>query len=468
MESSNILEFAVLGHPNEGKSSVVSTLTENDRIEVSRFPGETIVSKTYTVSIDNEPVIRFIDTPGFQVPIQTLKWFKAYDRNPLKIVEEFISEFQNHPFFADECQLLAPVAKGAGIIYVVNGSRPVRSEDLAEMEILRLTGCPRMAVINSKTDSMDHIENWQAEFRKHFNSIRIFNSNTADFNERIRMLESLRAIDQSWESELDRVVRIFNSEMSRRRNLVCAYIVQAIEKSIGLVVSASVDSGSDLELMKEKLLRQYERKIRDIEAKLFSDIRSLFKHTLYDVSIVGNNILNHDLFSGKTWEVLGLTKLQLAGAGAFVGGSMGIMADLASHGISLGAFTLAGGLMGAGSAVWGGKKLAASLKHIKIGGDQLKLGPNKNLQFIYVLLDRALIYYSHIINRPHGKRDSLKEEDNPEKKGISSKLTSSQRSVCAEFFNSISRGHKKDKNRRLFTSLVKELVDFLSDSKDFS
>ena len=37
-------EFAVLGHPNEGKSSVVSTLTEDDRIQVSPVPGETRVS----------------------------------------------------------------------------------------------------------------------------------------------------------------------------------------------------------------------------------------------------------------------------------------------------------------------------------------------------------------------------------------------------------------------------------------
>lgn len=33
--------FAVIGHPNEGKSSVVATLVENDRIRISPVPGET-------------------------------------------------------------------------------------------------------------------------------------------------------------------------------------------------------------------------------------------------------------------------------------------------------------------------------------------------------------------------------------------------------------------------------------------
>ena len=90
-----IPEFAVLGHPNEGKSSVVSTLTEDDKIKVSRIPGETTVSRTYTVKIDGESIIRFVDTPGFQVPRQTLAWFTAFDGDPASIIEQFIETFKN-------------------------------------------------------------------------------------------------------------------------------------------------------------------------------------------------------------------------------------------------------------------------------------------------------------------------------------------------------------------------------------
>ena len=64
----SVPEFAVLGHPNEGKSSVVSTLTEDDRIGISSVPGETTVSRAYTVKIDSREIIRFVDTPGFQMP----------------------------------------------------------------------------------------------------------------------------------------------------------------------------------------------------------------------------------------------------------------------------------------------------------------------------------------------------------------------------------------------------------------
>ena len=63
--------FAVIGHPNEGKSSVVATLAENDRIRISPVPGETTVSTAYPVLLDGQPVITFVDTPGFQNPLQT-------------------------------------------------------------------------------------------------------------------------------------------------------------------------------------------------------------------------------------------------------------------------------------------------------------------------------------------------------------------------------------------------------------
>jgi GTP-binding protein EngB required for normal cell division len=60
--------FAVLGHPNEGKSSVVSTLAEDDSVKISPTPGETRTCREYPVIIDGRTVIRFVDTPGFQNP----------------------------------------------------------------------------------------------------------------------------------------------------------------------------------------------------------------------------------------------------------------------------------------------------------------------------------------------------------------------------------------------------------------
>ncbi len=431
-------EFAVLGHPNEGKSSVVSTLTEDDQIRVSPVPGETRVARTYTVKIDGKKIIRFVDTPGFQVPRQTLAWFRKYTGDPQKILDRFIQTFSRDPFFADECELMAPVARGAGIIYVVNGSRPVREDDLAEMEILRLTGRPRMAIINSKQAQKDYTQEWKQEFRKHFNAIRVFNSNTANFHERIRMLESLKSIDQEWEDSLSGVILAFENEWKKRTRLACAQMTHALEKIMGFSVSQRLAPGSDPVQAREKLNESYQQGVREIEQKMFARIRSLFKHHLYDYPLPDYSVLQHDLFSKQTWELLGLTQPQLAAAGAVMGGTMGLAIDAAAHGLTFGVFTALGSLLGAGSALAGAKKIARKTgPGIRLGGDWLHLGPNENLQFLYVLMDRALIYYSHIIHRAHGRRTQPEGGEEGLKIGITTGLSQAQRNVCTRFFKSV-------------------------------
>lgn len=451
--------FAVLGHPNEGKSSVVSTLTEDDHIQVSQVPGETRVSEGYTVTIDGTPIIRFVDTPGFQVPRQTLAWFREHPGEGM--LETFISTFRTDPFYADECELLDPVAKGAGIIYVVDGSRPVREDDLAEMEILRLTGRPRMAVINAKRQDRDYTDQWKTEFRKHFNVIRVFNSNQADFYERIRMLESLKAIDQDWEAGLDRVVRAFKGEWEKRNRLACAHMVHTLEKAVGFSLSGKLSLETDPVTLKESLTLEYQKQIRAMEKQMFSRIRTLFRHHLYDYPLAEYSVLRHDLFSEQTWEMLGLTRGQLAAAGAVVGGSLGAVMDTAAAGLTFGVFTAIGSALGAGSALAGIRNLSG--KKSGLGGDTIRVGPNENIQFLYILLDRALLYYAHIVKRAHGRRDLPEAEnsvDNSSRAGIAATLTPAQHRTCARFFKT-ARGKRLVRGKKAgpeFALLVSSLM----------
>ncbi len=465
-----IPEFAVLGHPNEGKSSVVSTLTEDDQIKVSRIPGETIVSRQYTVTIDNEKLIRFVDTPGFQVPQQTLAWFKAYDKAPDKIVHHFIETFKRDPFFADECELLNPLSRGAGIIYVVDGSRPVRPDDLAEMEILRLTGRPRMAVINSKTGVKDYTDDWRLEFRKHFNAIRVFNSNTANFTDRILMLESLKSIDQEWEPVLSRVVQAFKDDWQRRCRMAGTVIIKSIEAALSFSLKQKLSKESQADAVHKSLTKQYQARIEKIEQLMFKKIRLLFRHHLFEVQLPEYSVLKYDLFSKQTWELLGLTREQLATAGAIIGGTMGAVLDTAAAGITFGVFTAIGGILGAGSAVIGSQKIADKKKAgFSLGGDTVRLGPSKNLQFLYVLLDRALIYYSHIINRPHGKRDMADADpaQGDGKLGYTSGFSASQRAVCARYFKGVTGRSlfRETKSRQAFEALIESVLSRISGSE---
>ena len=84
--------FAIIGHPNEGKSTIVSTLAEDDTVRVSPIPGETRDCMEFPVKIDGIEIIRFIDTPGFQNPRKTLEWLRKNEASSSNLLPAFIQE----------------------------------------------------------------------------------------------------------------------------------------------------------------------------------------------------------------------------------------------------------------------------------------------------------------------------------------------------------------------------------------
>lgn len=260
-----IPEFAVVGHPNEGKSSVLSTLAEDDSVRISPMPGETRECQTFPVSIDGREIIRFTDTPGFQNPRRSLQWMQEYGGSDDTLIEDFIAAHQDDPDFHDDCRLLQPLLRGAGIIFVVDGSRPLRNMDKAEMEILRLTGCPRMAIINCKEEETAWLARWQSEFRKHFNSIRVFNSCQATYRERIELLESLKGIDQELQPVLDQVIAAFQKDWQVRSRQVAELLLDLFEHALGYSRSVALPPAADEEAVKERLHREYVELLRQQE-----------------------------------------------------------------------------------------------------------------------------------------------------------------------------------------------------------
>ena len=137
--------FAVVGHPNKGKSSVVATLSQNDAIAIALEPGTTRKQQAYPMTVDGQTLYTLVDTPGFQRPRRVLQWLEAHSvsaSDRAETVRAFVTEHAGDDRFVDECELLKPIVDGAGIIYVVDGSVPYSAEHEAEMTILRWTGRP--------------------------------------------------------------------------------------------------------------------------------------------------------------------------------------------------------------------------------------------------------------------------------------------------------------------------------------
>jgi len=475
MSSSPPLRFAVVGHPNEGKSSVVSTLAEDDTVPVSPYPGETQTCRSYPVVVDGRTVVEFIDTPGFQNPRHTLAWLEECGVSDEEAIRAFRLAHWDLPAYQHELELLQPLETGAGIIYVVDGSRPLRKDDKAEMEILRRTGRPRLAVINFKERDEQYLEEWKGAFRRHFNSVRVFNAHRANYAERIALLETLKNIDQDWQPAMEEIIAAFRRDWRQRIARTVDLTCELLENSLShAVLSEFEDKGK--EVAEERLKERFCQDLTDLEKNFHQRIRKLFKHNIFHYQPPGHSALRENLFGERVWKVLGLDRSQLTWAAAFAGGAAGVGLDVAFSGVSAGIFTATGAVLGALTAYFGGENLAqvkTSGPRIfginllpRLGKTEMKIGPLHNLQFFFVLIDRVLIFFSYVINWAHARREPLPEKSEGEiREGYTAHWTEEQRRTAIRYFDALKNPddlERLEKKRGEFQEMLQEFLAALS------
>ena len=443
MMKTTIPEIAVMGHPNEGKSSVLSTLAEDDSVRISPYPGETTVCRTFPVIIDNREILRFTDTPGFQNPGTLLVQMQSYTGSSEERLQRLLAFAGTSEDLAEDRELLTPIARGAGIIYVVNGSRPVRKVDRDEMELLRLIGKPRMAVINTKGDGELHLVRWKEELLTRFNSIRLFNAHHADYRERLALLEALKSIDQDWQQVFDNVLDVVARNWDNRIATAAHIIVTSLSDSLHLKLTANLSQDQSEDTVRRKLIDEYIAAITKIETNAHKQIRSVFKHNRFDYQLPPHSILNEDIFSERSWQLLGLSKNQLVLFGGLSGGAVGAGIDVAALGHGLGLFTAIGAAGGAIGALTSGKWLdyEASLLGVKLSGPRITIGPAESISLMFILINRSIQFFTHMAGWSHGRRDYEEQSILPEHVVVENHTrnwSAPQLKQCHAFFRSVS------------------------------
>jgi small GTP-binding protein len=412
--------FAVVGHPNKGKSSIVATLSQNDAIAIALEPGTTRRSHAYPLQVDGQVLYTLVDTPGFQRPRRVLEWLEAHSvsaSDRAATVAAFVTQHRGNSQFSDECELLAPLIEGAGIIYVVDGSVPYSPQHEAEMTILRWTGRPSLALINSIGDE-DYGDTWQAALGQFFQVVRKFDAVRAPFEQHLSLLKAFGQLEPAWEKPLETATGFLDRQRQQRRQHAATLIAQTLQQMMGyrhsrslaedLAASASSQSKDSLASELRKSWYQHQRRR---EQQLRGDIQQLYQHgqlQRQEAELEWQS--EHDLFSEDSRQLWGVNKGYLAGAGFGAGAIGGIGIDALTLGASFGTGALIGGIIGAAGSYFYGDRLP--LPTLKIGPlrDGVKtasFGPVPDTQFGYVVLGRALNHWWHVSHRNHAGRAPL-------------------------------------------------------------
>jgi hypothetical protein len=410
---------------NTGKSAVLATLLEvdDDRvIRVSATPGETTRCQVLPVEFDGRELVRFIDTPGFSRPVEAMRAIQKLhgEGTPdLESVRRFVDEQRSESRceFEDEVSLLEPLLEGAGILYVIDPSRPLRDAFVAEMEILRWTGRPRMALLNEKRDSSEHLVAWKNRLGSYFNLVRTFNAHHARFEERKHLMRSLLEIDEGNRDSLEEAIGLIEEEWEVRREEAADTILEMLRDCLLLRVEGRLEederrSERKKEKKSQELSAKYLEKIRGLERRAYERLLEIYRHHLVEVGSGDDAYEGIDLAAEETWRKWGLSRGQLTVAGAIAGAAGGAIVDVSTGGLTHGVGTAVGAIGGFLTAFFKG----ADLPEFGIGskggltvksgsGRSLVVGPPRNENFAWILLDSALHHYEVISERAHGRRE---------------------------------------------------------------
>ncbi|WP_439134205.1 DUF3482 domain-containing protein [Pseudomaricurvus sp.] len=401
--------FAVVGHPNKGKSSIVSTLTRQDAVKISEISGTTTSSQTFDLSIDGVTQYTLVDTPGFQRPRQVMSWLQQHSPNAAErkqTVQSFIDQqrHQETTKYHDEIELLQPILDGAGIIYVVDGSLPYTSEFEAEMTVLQWTGQPRMALINP-IGGEAYVEEWKNALSQYFSVVRVFDPLTADYQKQFSVLSAFSELYEPWrgsiESTIDQLTHYVTRLEEQGAWTVAEHLVQMLTQESEIKVPQQFTQS----LLQEQLKKDYQNVLRSIESEMQDQLKALFSHPEMRTQTQQLTADYPDLFDDSQWYLYGLDRRKIIALSASAGAAAGMVIDIGVGGASLMAGAVSGGLLSglaSVAATWKPEKL--NIKGVPLAGKTLTAGPVKELTFAFVLLGRAIDFLSLIRTRTHADR----------------------------------------------------------------
>ncbi len=393
-------KFVVVGHPNKGKSSIVSTLTLDDTIAISNRPGTTTKARSFKLKRGEKTLYELIDTPGFQRPRKLLKILQkdnpTASERPKKVLE-FLDNYCGGDEFNDECELLYPIMNGGGIIYVVDASKPYSGEFENEMEILRYCGRGSMAILNYIGEK-DYTKEWDQVLGQYFRVIKPFNPMKATFKDHIELLEALKHIDSNWSKNMTHAVELLKEFHAKQKR----EIAKLITNTIADILSFKLERSSHIFNITSTLQKEFKDTITKKELTLFEDIKDIlnFKNSAFSLSEVK---LEYDLFSKESYEIFGLDKEKITLLSTLTSATAGGVIDLAVGGHSF----FLGTIIGAAAGYFGASYGYNELSKVKLLSNKIaQIGPIEDINFGIILLNRALNYVNSLLEHSHANRDS--------------------------------------------------------------
>lgn len=399
------ITVAVVGHTNAGKTSLLRTLTRHLAFgDVSERPGTTRHVEAIDLKVEGRAAVRFFDTPGLEDAVTLSDYMKALDHcpTPPDRVRAFLAGPEAQRAFEQEAKVLRKMLEVEAGIYVIDTREPVLPKFRAEIEILTWCAKPIMPVLNFVHDARSRKDEWLTTLAAYNLHACVQFDAVAPFVGSERMLyQDMATLLRDRRTALKRVVDDLEFQRRERLAAACRVIAELLVSMAALRHPIAPEDFED-PARRARCLHRFREAVLRASRVAIDDLLGVYSFRSEDAEAALLPFLDgrweDDLFNPETLR----DASRKLGTGAAIGGAIGLTADIAVGGLSLGAATALGAAIGGiASQGWGpfGRRVVNKLR----GVHELTL----ESEVLYVLAGQMLDLLAALEQRGHAAQGKV-------------------------------------------------------------
>lgn len=400
------LQLAVVGHTNVGKTSLVSALTRDASLEVREEAGTTRSHYSRTFVLAGQPLIRFVDTPGFETAGRINRWLDRTggDDPPdgRALLEAFLADAETDELYREEKEALRGALAADVLAYVADVTTEPSGQQRQEIRLLRRAGVPVIAVLNVLAQEDRRAEWTELLRREHVDTVVPLDAWAFSPEQEAHFYRALAVLRPEMAGALERVLELRGDQAATAQRAAARLLGELLVDALAFRLEESYPTKTEALKARDEANAGFKRRLRRREQQAFEALAGLYGFPSLEVQ--GEN-LSVESWSG-TWQgdLFDPQALRRYGVSAGTLGLVGAVTGSVLDGVGgMGLGTVLGGAVGVGAGLALGRRVSTSVD----GKGQLSVGPVDSVQFPAMLAHRGLELWSHLEGRSHARRDGV-------------------------------------------------------------
>lgn len=400
-----LLNIAVVGHTNTGKTSLIRTMLRSTAFGVIEdAAGTTRHVEQATISADNEPVLNLYDTPGLEDSRALFAYIKKLQAKsklllPAQVLEHFVAHVSVNDPLEQEAKVIRQVLRSDILLYVIDVREPFLEKYRLELDILTQSAKPIIPVFNFIAEHLQELATWRQHLAVyHMHATLEFDTVAFSFEAEKRLYQKIQMLVESHYTPLQKLI----DYRAKLWNQLCLSGAKRIAELIVNVACYRESKATRNNLIADSLIEdRLHDFVRKSEQRCLHDLLAIFNFSEKDVAMqkipVSNGQWQLDIFAPGILKAYGLD----VGSAAAKGAAAGAGIDLMVGGMSLGAASALGAIAGAGWSTFKryGDEIKATVK-----GTKWQCADETTLQILYLRQKHLL---KKLMHRGHAAQDIL-------------------------------------------------------------